>query len=408
MTPELAAADRAAAVRAAARSWRRAGAVDAAALAAIETLFPDDRVRVGPVFRALLFLFTVIAVCGAFGFIAMGILGAHGQEGVLAGLALAVGAALLALTEHQIGVRRRRQGGTEAATSLLGIAFLLSGAAWFLFKPASFGFHDAMPILCLICAALAGAAARRWGYPLYAAAAAAALLVALARLPAGRALWIAVPLAAAPLLRLSESSRLPPAHRSSAMAALLVALAGLYAAVHVGSWDAQLIEALGGRQAAPPASYPQPSPIQPYPAHTGWLWWAAVAATALVPVLLLALGIRRRRLPLLLLGAAAAAVSLATLCVYVHLGPAWLVLIAAGALAIAAALALWRFLDAGAGQERAGFTAAPLLTDPRRQQLLEAGAAILTLSPEARAPGGEPGFAGGGGRAGGGGASGEF
>ncbi len=183
------------------------------------------------------------------------------------------------------------------------------------------------------------------------------------------------------------------------MAALVVALAGLYAALHVGSWDSRLIESLGGRPAAASA---------PDPAHAGWQWWAAAGATTLAPLLLLALGLRRRCLPLLLAGAAATAVSLATLSVYAHLGPAWLVLIAAGALAIAASLALWRFLDAGAGAERAGFTAAPLLTDPRRQQLFEAGAAVLTLSPEARAAGGEPGFAGGGGRSGGGGASGEF
>ncbi|HEY6323607.1 MAG TPA: hypothetical protein VJA16_18865 [Thermoanaerobaculia bacterium] len=400
MTPELDRADRAAAVRAAARSWRRAGVIDDAALAAAESAFPDDRVRAGPVFRVLLFLFTVVAVSGVLGFLAAG-LGGHDQA--LATLAAVAGAALLALTELQVGVLRRRQGGTEAATSLLGIGLLLAAAAWFLLGARRMEAAEGVPMLCALAAALAGAAAWRWGYPLYAALGTAAALAALAHLPAGRAVWIALALAAAPALpRLSESPRLPPAHRSSAMAVLLVALGGLYLAVHVGSWEQRLVERLGGRDPGPSPPVSLSSP------HGSLPWWLAMAATALVPVLVLAAGLRRRRLPLLLAGTVAAVASLATFQQYLRLEPAWLVLTGAGALWIAVVLGLWRYLDSGPAGERGGFTAAPLLTDARRQAALEVGAAVLTLQPEARAAGDERPFEGGGGRSGGAGATGEL
>lgn len=398
MRPDLAQADRAAAVRDAARSWQRAGILDAAACAAVASRFPDDRVRTGPVFRALLFLFTLIAAAGGVGFVATSI-GNH--AGVQAGWAVVAGLALTAATEYLIGTRRRRQGGIEAAASLMAIGLLVAATAWFLFAPSAMGldFGTRWWALCLVAAALAGAAAWRWGYPLYAGAAAAGALAALACLPAGRALWIVLPLAAAPaLLRLAESPRLPPAHRASAMAVLLVSLGGLYLALHLGSWDERLVEELGGRP------LPPPSPLS----HGGVPRWAAVAGTVLVPVALLALGLRRRRLPLLLAGMVAAVVSLATLYRYADLGPAWIVLSLGGALWIAAVLALWRFLESGPGKERAGFTAAPLLTDRGRQALLEAAAAAVTLQPAVRPTAAEPGFTGGGGHSGGGGASGEF
>ena len=396
MTPELDRADRAAAVRGAARAWRRAGVLDDAALAAVAARFPDDRVRAGPVFRLLLFVFTLVAVNAGFGLLGLVTGFEHDKAGVLAALALASGGALAALTEFLIGPRRRRQGGIEAATSLLAAGYLACAAAWWLFEPLQLDFRAGLPVLCLIGAALLAAAAWRWGYPLYAGAAAAALFVALARLPLGRLLWIALPLAAAPrLLRLSASPRLPPAHRSSSAAVLAVALAGLYLAVHVSSWEAQWIEEIGGR-------HPQAPP------HGDFRWWLTVAATALVPAALLALGLRGRRYPLLLLGAGTAAASLVTLRHYVHLAPPWVVLALAGAALVAAVFALRRLLESGPAGERHGFTAAPLFQDLARQRLLEAGAAVAGLAPTARPLDQEPKLAGGGGEFGGGGASGEF
>jgi len=394
VTPDLDRADRAAAVRKAARAWRRAGVIDDAALAAVEARFPDDRVRVGPVFRVLLFLFTLVAANAFFGF--FGSLIVDHRGGTLAAFAVVTGAALAILTDVQIHQLRRRQGGTEAATSLMAICYPLGAVAWWVFD--SHGDKALVPALCATGAVLLAAAAWRWGYPLYAGAAAAALFVLLARLPLGRLWWIVLPLAVAPLLqRLSTSPRLPPAQRASCTAVLCVGLTALYLAVHLGSWESQLVEEIGERH-------------KTLPPGGDLLWWLAVAATALVPAVLIALGLaaRGRRYPLLLLGIGTVVASLVTLRYYVHLAPLWVVLVLSGAALMTAVFALRRYLESGADGERHGFTAAPLFQDPARQHLLEAGAAVFTLSPEARPVHEEPGFKGRGGEFGGGGASGGF
>lgn len=256
MTPDGERADRDAAVRGAAADWQRAGVIDEATRQAIAATVPDDRVRVGPVFRVLLFLFTLVAVGAGFAFVAMllDVIGLH-FDSLFAGFALVTGIVLALATDFQIVRGRRVEGGTEAATSLLAIGYLMAAAAWLAFETMNLDFRDGLPALCLTAAVLAAAAAWRWGYPLYAGTAAAALLIALARLPFGRLLWIALALAAAPLLlRLGGSPRLPPSHRASWTLVLSVALAGLYAAVHLGSWEAQLVERLGRDVATPPGS----------------------------------------------------------------------------------------------------------------------------------------------------------
>src|SRR4029079_17606947 len=99
------------------------------------------------------------------------------------------GVILALATDFQIVHLRRSEGGTEAATSLLAIAYLMGAAAWWVFETMKLDFRDGLPALCLAGAVLAAIAAWRWGYPLYAGAAAAAVLIALARWHLGRALW---------------------------------------------------------------------------------------------------------------------------------------------------------------------------------------------------------------------------
>jgi MFS family permease len=395
MTPEAARADRNESIRAAARSWKKAGAIDDTALAPVEAAYPDDRHGVGPVFRVLLFLFTLISVSGAFGFF-MAIAGTA-EEKAWPVLLLLFGAGLIAATEFQITGMKRAGGGVEAATSLAGIGFLAGFVFWLCGK-VGLSEDPAFAVALLAAALLLAGAAWRWGYPLYAGASLAALLGSpLLLLHGARPVWIVLSLALAPILtRFSESPRLPPSHRSSCAFALAVALAALYAAVHVGSLDGFLLEGWWRLPIMRPRS---PSPV---------LRALSIAATALVPVIYLAIGLRSRRYVFLTLGAATAAVSLVTLRYYVHLAPLWVILILAGAALIALVSGLRRYLDSGAGKERHGYTAEPLFEEMGRRRMLEAGAAVLSLSPEARPLHEEPKFAGGGGSFGGGGASGEF
>lgn len=304
--------------------------------------------------------------------------------------------ALLVLTEWQITKMRRAQGGSEAATSLVGIGYLVAFAGWTADKAGADFLHIAAIMLFTAAFLLAGAA-WRWGYSLYAGAAMAALLGGLTAFPGGRLAWIALPLLAAPAFaRLADSARLPPAHRASCTAALGVALTGLYVALNLASYDLGWLETYrfdwrlhseGGG---------------------GTLRWLFIATTALVPIVYLALGLRSRRWVFLVLGLGTGIASLVTLRWYVHLAPLWVVLTVSGAALVAAVFTLRRYLDSGPEKERHGFTAEPLFEELARRRMLEAGAAVMSLSPEARPVHEEPKFAGGGGEFGGGGSSSEF
>jgi hypothetical protein len=391
MTPEIARADRNGSVCDTARSWKEAGAIDGTALAAIEASYPDERQGVGPVFRVLLFLFTLISIGGAFGFFMVLNDAIRGWK-VLPVLLLLFGAGLIVATEFQITRMKRAQGGVEAATSLAGIGFL-AGLVFWICDASNMKLNHSFAALLFAAALLLAGAAWRWGYPLYAGAAMAAFLWSFVAFPGARLVWIFVPLLMAPVLaRLSESPRLPPSHRDSCAFALGVALAGLYTAMHLGSLDSRLLEDW----------------------RHGWLPSGAIlrglsiAATALVPVIYLAIGLRSRRYVFLLLGAGTGVASLVTLRYYVHLAPLWVILTLSGAALLGLVLALRRYLDSGAGKERHGYTAEPLFEEMGRRRMLEAGAAVLSLSPEARPVHEEPKLVGGGGSFGGGGATGEF
>lgn len=400
MRADAAQADRNGSIRATARSWRKAGAIGEETLKAIEAAVPDDRSRIGPVFRVLLFVFTVLATQAAFGFVWMvgGTSMSRWSEPVFAGTAILFGAALAILTEVQIGPLKRAQGGTEAGTSFAALGFLMAGLAWFVFEPLDLDDEVGIPLLLGVGALLFALAAWRWGYPIYAAAASAAFLAALTYLPGARILWIVLPLAAAPLLvRLSDSPRLPPALRHSSTAVLLVGMVALYAASHLGSFDLGALEVLRRDFAhLGPAS------------KSSLLRLLSIAATILIPAVFLAIGIRTRRYVFLLLGLGTGTASLITLRIYVHVAPLWVILTGSGAALVALVFGLRRLLDSGPGKERGGFTTDPLFEDLARQRLLEAGAVLASFTPDARTVHEEPKYTGGGGDFGGGGSSAEF
>lgn len=392
MRADVAAASRSAEVREAARRWRKASAIDDATLTALNARFSDDRRRLGPVFRILVAIFTVIMLWGLMGMVAL-----ITQSRGLGPVFLVFGAGLCALADVQIGPLRRAQGGTESATALVGVSWLLAGIAIEIDAANLMHGRTGALLFCVLAGMVCAAAAFRWGYRLAALCAAAAWFGALVVLPGPRLTWAMSAAAILPLVAASESVRLPPPHRRCLGAAAAVFILAFYVAVHVGSWDHGILEMFRDEPAGL-AEGLRASPLR----------WLSIAATALVPVLLLAAGVRTRRPLLLTMGVLLTIASLATLRTYVHVAPVWLVLLASGAGLIGLALVLRRWLEASAGHERGGLTARRLF-EHGGAGLVEVVGAVASFSPGARAmPGQESGLKPGGGEFGGGGASGTY
>jgi hypothetical protein len=379
---DAAAADRSHAVRAAAREW---AGLDAATLARVDALYPDDRSRSSPGFRALLFVFALLA-----GGAATGLAGVVFES---AWVAVVMGALLLAATEIQVGAWRRAGGGAEAATAFLGVILLAGGTALVLADAS----HPREIVLARVGFGLAAIAcclgARRWGLSFLGVGGALALLALLATAPGGRVLWvIAAIVGALPLLRATTARRFPPAHRRSFAGALVVLLGAGYLALNLWSLDGGWIEEIGEQP---------PSP-------DGALRVLAAVATAALPLLTLAAGVMRRRRLLLWTGAAMAVASAVTLRHYVRIGPLWLLLTGAGLVLVAATLVIRRALAAAPEGERRGFSAAETGAGQRIERAAATAVAVAVLTPETRPAEAKPDLTPGGGTFGGGGASDSF
>jgi hypothetical protein len=385
--PAAGLADRYREVRLAARDWRSAGLVDDATVAEIDRRFPDDRVRAGLVLRLLLFVFAFIAGIAAIGLFTF--IDRHWSIVLMMGLVFG------ALTELQTSFLRRCGGGTEEATSLFAVALTSGGLIWALNQSRDMGSVARVEVGALVVLALAAAAAWRWGMPAYGAVACLALFVFEAQLPAPRALWVILAAAlAAGCEAARRSAALAPSHRAAAEWALVSAIALAYLAVNVWGLDEHVIEELaaGGRYGPP-----------------GFSRTLAIVLTAALPPLTIAVGARRRDRLWLWTGLVMVIASAVTLRHYVHLAPLWVLLASIGAAIVAIALLLQRWLEAGAGHERRGFTAQPLF-EGRFERSAEVIAALATIAPAARAmPAEAPGeMKPGGGSFGGGGASETF
>jgi hypothetical protein len=394
MRAKAVAAERNREVREAARAWHRAGAIDDARLGGVEAAYPDDRGRLGPVFRTLIGGFTAFGVLVALGLASL--LLQVRSERAFGVLCLAFGLGLLALTELQVGPLRRAQGGAESATGLLMILFLILGVV--IFVVVEMELSTGLRVLLILGWSLLVStfAALRWGSVSAAVVAATCFFLILAQLPDGRLLWIvAGATIPAALLRASDSERLAPPHRQALVGVALIGLIALYVAIHLGSWDSGLVGWL--------SAWRWPGDWQPdrWPQFRGF----ASAATALLPVLVVAAGVWSRRRVVILAGVAMGIASLVTLRVYVHLMPLSFALLLIGTLALFSVLLIRRWLDGAPGHERSGFTAEPLFDNPGRMQLLETAAGMVSLTPVARSAETSQGFEGGGGRSGGGGAT---
>lgn len=384
-------AERVEEVRAAARGWKRAGAIGEGTFEEIFRLYPEPRVLPAAVWRVVAFVlvsFVLLLFSGAFA-VAMPWRGSSGWI-----LCAFLGAASLVLAELQnASASLVRRGGLEAA-SFWGI--VLPIASLFLLLEETLHVREpAGPNLVLLGAALLfGAGAWRWGIPVFSGFSAAAVLVLLARAPFGRLLWFvagtALALAAE---RLGERAALAPSHRATFGVLTLAGVAAAYAAANLWSLDEKTIESLGGAR-----DVAGPDPL---------LRWTSIAATALVPAIVLVRGLKSRNRVLLDAGLVAAALSLVTLRVYLHIAATWVVLSAAGGALVLGALALNRWLSRGAERERGGFTAEPLYEDDESFRAVELAPVLAAHGASPRAPR-EGGFSGGGGSFGGGGAGSSY
>jgi uncharacterized membrane protein YidH (DUF202 family) len=391
MRAEATGAERAKEVRDAARAWRRAGFVSEGVLAKIVLLFPDDRRRFGPGFRALAFIFTGVAG-GAIVGLTFSLFAPRGD--IASGLLFSWAAVMAALTEWQRGPWRRADAGAESATALFAVGLFIVGVV----SLDNFSVRTlAIPFLASACVACA-VAAWRWGDRLFSLGAGLSFLGLLAQTSHGRLLWIAFASPVLPvLLKAARDPRLAPSHRRGAAILAGVAVLALYGAIHIWSWDQRIIERMDSAASSPPG-VAGPSLLRPL----------SIPATALLPPGLLLLGWRRREPLLLYAGLLSFGVSIATIRLYHQAIPLSFALILIGAACLALALGLRRWLRSGEEGEREGFTADPLFDHSSRTDAITLAVAMASFTPAAQTPASQPAFKGKGGTFGGGGASGSF
>ena len=394
MRGEWAAAERVEEVRATARGWKRAGAVSEGAFEEILRRYPEPRTLPAPLWRILAFVFGSFILLAVFAsFVAASRPNVSGAWVLCA----VFGAAFLALAEIQARAPSLAlRGGVEAA-SFWGIVLLVGGLFLLLEETLHVGESEGTNFVLAGAAVLLAIGAWRWGNAAFAGFAAGALFVLLARAPLGRLLWVAGGVALSAFAeRFTDRPSWAPSHRVCARGLVVCGIAAVYAAVNCWSLDHRMIEALGGRSRALPDSGPGDG-----------AWVVAILATALVPVAVFLRGIVRRRALLVDTGLVLGALSLVTLREYVHVAGLGVVLALAGALLVASALAVNRWLRRGAGSERGGFTADALFTDEAAFRAVELLPVLAAHAPAAKPPD-EPGFSGGGGGFGGGGAGSSY
>lgn len=388
MAPEIALAERRRDVRRAARSWAAAGLLAPEAGLAIADRYPDDRTRLPTGFRILAFILALVAVTAGFGFLLL--LGDGGGERAIAALAAVFAGCCALATEVQRGRLRRADAGAELATALLTLLFAAI-ALWLWGGLANARFTLTLGVLAVAGLLLAA----RWGSGALGLLAAVLVLWWLAQFGAARWLWI---LAAAgsivPLLAASRHAALPPTHRLGCWLAAGVMVVALYLAVNLLSLDGGWVEDLRlDPGLADPPSGPGLRPI-------------AATATGLLPLLLLGAGWRRRESLLVVLGLAALVASVATLQHYRPPLPAAYLLMLSGLITLAATLACRRWLRAGRGGERQGWTADALFTAGDPSDKFTDVISAVAIRPAAGTAG--PPERPGDGRFGGGGATGGY
>lgn len=380
-------ADRRQAVRDEAREWLRSGWIDQGAFEKIEQLYPDDRVRTGPAFRILFFVLTLAAIVAFLGALYSQI----GRTQTIAAVAFIVGGICFGAAEYLVNEFRRREGGIEAAVTVAALANLIVGVTILLIESWGLSNHYAPIVLFLIVGLLLCAAAWIWGYWVYAALSSAMIFFSISSMSCGRLLYLVVAVAACVFLfPLHNSMRLAPSLRKSVLAFLAVTVAAAYAGSNVFLLDQHFL----GRFPIYSSEY-FPRPL-------------SIVLTGLLPCIVLAIGFVRRQRLFMVIGFGLGLLSLATLRAYVHVAPAWIVLVSSGVALMIFAGVLRRFLDSSSNHERNGFTAQPLTDPPGKYRGAEIITTLGTMTPRGSSLSEPSGFEGGDGGFGGGGASGKF
>jgi hypothetical protein len=391
VNPEIVAAERAKEARDAARGWRRAGFIPEQVVIRVIEMYPDDRKRFGPGFRALALIFALLASSTMIGlwFDLFDSNPSNGTSFLLWALVLA------ALTELQRGPWRRADAGAESATALAAcVLAVISGTIGF-----DGGRSDGVVVRFLVSSFLAcSLAGWRWGDALFYLGGGLSGFGLLAQAAHGRLLWIAAALIIIPAsVGGARLGRFAPSVRKGFVTLGAVAVLALYFAVHVWSLDQHLVESMSAV------------------AHDGWTGAApgslralSILATALLPPALFLIGWRRREPLLLYAGLLLIGASIATIRLYRQVMPLSFALILIGVACLALALGLRRWLRSGDKGERDGFTADPLFDNTNRTEAIRSVVAMASFTPAAQPPASRPAFEGGGGGFGGGGATGSY
>jgi len=396
--PEIREADARWEVVRAAEAWRAVGAIDDDAFAAIAARYADDRRRTKSAFRALFFVFTLLGglATGAFASMFFRVRLFDDREALAHAVLLAALATIAAFgAEAATAVQRLRRFGIEEG--LVAVALLFTTAATFLLVDhAEVPSRPSTAIVALAFAVASALAVWRWGTPGCGALAAAGLFVALFVAPGARWLWLGAGVALALAAdRVAGTPSIAIAYRRRAEEAAVVAVAAVYAAVHIEGIARDLF---GWIDRVSQVTRTVEPPLRA-------LSWTAMFA---LPLALVTLGVKRRDRLALSLGALFLLVSCGGAVDAVDLEPVWLVLLVAGLILLGAAAAPRGLFARSSARIAGGFTDRALFESTEGRGFLEIAASLAAFTPAARRPEAEEGFRGGGGELGGGGASGKF
>ncbi len=405
MRAELRRADEGHEIRSAIETWRTGNAIDEATASALHELWPDDRRRARPAFRALFFVLTLFAGLALWGFgVVVFDFGFGGGFDSLphAGWLALVAALAGGGAAHAIGTLRLRGFGVEEGLCALALGFETAALALVLDQgdPST---AATFALLGVNGAVVGLAIGWFWGIPGSGLAAACGLFAALASLPAPRLAWLAAALAILPFARRARRIEgVAPAHRGRAAEVFGAATLALYFAIHPSNVLRGFFDEVGDRRLGDAGAFGGVEPVT----AAGWF------VIVVLPLLLVASGIARSDRFELDLGALLALATGISVGDALDLAPLWAALLGAGLLLGALVLTLRQRFSSRPDRIRAGFTDRALFGAESGESWFELAAAMAALTPAPRrspGPGPEPpGFEGGDGKFGGGGASSGF